>query len=467
MNQGRALFTILWLTAGLALVSCGGGGQSASGGSGGTGAVARGSVSQIGSIFVNGVEYDTRGATIHIPGQAPYVDSTGTTGGSDILVGMLVTVHGTIDANGVTGTADTVTYSRALVGQVSALAATASGSTFSIYGQRVVVDNLTKFLPADGAWLLDDQWVEVSGYVLDGEVRATFVKQVAAPTSVEIEGLVVEASAAARTLRVGTGGTLVRLPAAFDLSRVSVGSTFVEVVAVPPAAAATELTATSVTVQDMTLGGEEGEEAEIEGLITYVGAGGTSFVVNGQPVRLAAGTEFQGGAATDLIVGAKVEVEGAINAAGALVAEEIDFKDSIAVSDVVFSVDGVNDRFTYDLGLTVQLDPGLTEGYASVTAGEAWRIRGREVGGVILATSMELVDPADDIELQGPVSAFTATSALTILGVNVTGLNEFAANDGSVSRAQFFSLLQVNDLVEVKGPRVDAATVDWVSADLE
>ena len=73
--------------AGIMTVSCGGGGGSgevASGGIGGTG-ISSGAVTGFGSIFVNGVEFDTSGASITMGGIS--------VSESDLKLGMVVEVQ--------------------------------------------------------------------------------------------------------------------------------------------------------------------------------------------------------------------------------------------------------------------------------------------------------------------------------------------------------------------------------------
>ena len=100
--------TILTIIFSLA-AACGGGSSGGStpppnddpggpvGGIGRTG-IAQGPISTFGSVVVNGVRYDTSSASFTINGE------TGSE--SDLEVGQVVTVSGTIDDNGVDGSAD-------------------------------------------------------------------------------------------------------------------------------------------------------------------------------------------------------------------------------------------------------------------------------------------------------------------------------------------------------------------------
>ena len=70
-----------------------------------------GTVTAFGSVVVNGVRYDTAGATFTIDG-APGMES-------DLGLGDVVLIEGSIDSSGTTGTADNVTYDDAVEGSHS------------------------------------------------------------------------------------------------------------------------------------------------------------------------------------------------------------------------------------------------------------------------------------------------------------------------------------------------------------
>ena len=154
------------LLAGLAACT-GDGTQTAGGGIGGTG-VSQGPITGFGSIFVNGVEFDTSGATILRDG-APVTQN-------DLRIGMVVTVDGSI--NGSSGTAATVTYAKELEGPISQKT---NANTLAVLGQTVIVDNLTKIDVSgiSNASINDLQTgdkVEVSGFVsADCSIHSTYI----------------------------------------------------------------------------------------------------------------------------------------------------------------------------------------------------------------------------------------------------------------------------------------------------
>ena len=97
----------IWLTLVMGL-TYGGGGQSGSG-------RAFGEITAFGSIFVNGIEYSTTTATITINGVVQPVGDQ-----SALKVGMAVLVDGTVNPDGLTGTATTVDFLGDLEGTIDA-----------------------------------------------------------------------------------------------------------------------------------------------------------------------------------------------------------------------------------------------------------------------------------------------------------------------------------------------------------
>ena len=71
----------------------------------------------------------------------------------------------------------------------------------------------------------------------------------------------------------------------------------------------------------------ECEEDEISGTITAALTVDNTFEIDGQPVRIIPDTQFEGGTAADLVVGASAEAEGVLGADGVLVAVEVELGD--------------------------------------------------------------------------------------------------------------------------------------------
>src|SRR6202521_2792330 len=115
-------FTTIVAAAVLLLASCGGPTQLAGIQGSGSPVVASGPITGFGSIFVNGVEYATSNAQIRIDDQ-PGAES-------QLLVGEVVTVTGSVNADGKTGTATQVTFSGDVAGPITQI--DTAGGTFVV-----------------------------------------------------------------------------------------------------------------------------------------------------------------------------------------------------------------------------------------------------------------------------------------------------------------------------------------------
>lgn len=153
------------------IVSCGGSGEGllAGGGIGGSGNTSVGPITALGSIFVNGIEFQTTNATVAING----VNSDE----KELQVGMVVKVEGTINADGKTGKADMVVFDHNAAGSINSI--DLGRSTLEVMGQTVFVDAQTIIagLPGKTPGLADlatNDMVEISGLAdADGNIIAT------------------------------------------------------------------------------------------------------------------------------------------------------------------------------------------------------------------------------------------------------------------------------------------------------
>ncbi len=94
----------------LTLVACGGSDTDVAG-IGGSGYISSGSITGFGSVYVNGVKFETDSATFDVDGTSGTQD--------DLAIGMVVKVNGSINADGVTGTASSISFDDELQGPVS------------------------------------------------------------------------------------------------------------------------------------------------------------------------------------------------------------------------------------------------------------------------------------------------------------------------------------------------------------
>jgi hypothetical protein len=452
----------------------------AGGGTGGTGMVAvvsRGTVSSIGSIWVNGVEYDTTGALLTLADGSTQVDTTGSAGGTVLREGMVVTVSGA--HNGTTGQADSVSYSRTLVGPITALT-TQTGTpsvvtSMTVLGQTVVIDaisGVTRLDPVDAmaGWTpAVSDWVEVSGFgLVSGQLHASYVRQLLSHGELEMEGVVTAVDTGSFNFTIN-GATIVQPPVGYSLSPALVGN----YVAVSGTAGAGVHIVMSVwpEIKDPELSGDTDEEAEVEGVVSAAPVAG-EFVLAGQRVVVDADTQYNGGVAADVVGGVTVEAEGSLGMDGRLYAGEITFKDAVEIEAVIGIYDGGAQTFTLlGLGgLVVSVDDALTTVAAPLVLadGVPVKVRGRMITGGALATKIEAGDGAA-AQLQGKLDSVAADrSSFTVLGVPVavTGSLVFELSGSAVDAVTFFDQVLPGQLVAVDGT-YNGVAVEWSNVVLE
>jgi hypothetical protein len=166
MNLSRVI-AISALTIVSFIAGCGGDSGS------GTSMISKGTIDGFGSIFVNGVAYETDRADIYLNG----ISSTD----NDLQIGMVVTVGGNVHDNGLTGTASDINFDADVEGPVSSIAPGPNGDTLAliIFGVEVLVERVGTVIEGTGfGSLAIGDFVEVSGFVDERlRLRATRVEK--------------------------------------------------------------------------------------------------------------------------------------------------------------------------------------------------------------------------------------------------------------------------------------------------
>jgi hypothetical protein len=207
-------------------------------------------------------------------------------------------------------------------------------------------------------------------------------------------------------------------------------------------------------------------QTEIEGLITRF-VSSTDFDVSGKPVTTTTTTRYENGAAGDLALNVKVEVEGQTNAGGVLVASKVQFKrqSSARIEARVDSVDVANNKFVV-LGIEVSVngttryedksDARLTNfRLANLNAGDYVEVRGAELpagSNKVVAGSIERQRNDSEVEVRGIVDSVDRP-ALSILGVTIqtNGATQYEdTSDLSITADAFFGAA-AGRLVAAKG----------------
>lgn len=460
-NPPKTLATLVATAALALLAACGGGGSAAPppGGSGANAsAIAYGTITAFGSVWVNGVEYETADTEVRID------DAPG--GADDLRVGMVVRIDGSVDDR----SASVITAEGAVKGRVEQVL---DANRIVVMGQTIRIDAQTAFdngiVPALG------DIVEIHGFVAgDGAIAVGYIERKSALASppFAVRGLVKNHDAAARSfaigalvVRYGSGTKLSDMPGA------SWNGMQVEVKGDACAGNPVCGTLSATQVEPDGLGVDDTPHTEFEGYVTRLAADG--FVVGAQVVVVTPATRYEGGLASEIGIGTKLEVEGSLSG-GVLSATKVSLRDNVRLEGNVTGVDAAAGTITLAglTGVTVTVD-SLTElknlsSLGSLQMASHVRVRGRAgSGGAVIASELELRSTTPDtrVVLQGAVGAISGTGSVTLLGVVVdtSGVadDEFKGlDDQPIGRSAFFAALQVGKLVKARGSLGSGVTWD-------
>lgn len=478
MNTEMRLRRALPVAVAILLAACGGSGGYDNGATPSTNGsmpvVTIGAISAFGSVYVNGVRYETSGATISIDDR-PGIES-------QLQVGDVVRISGRLNDDRRGGTASSIDCNDAVEGPVQSVDLAAG--TLVVLGQTVQTDATTSFdddiQPASLAGLPVGAVVEVSGFRdADGVIRATRIERHDPGDEFEVTGVVANHDAAAKRFAISalivdySTAQLDDLPggAPADGLLVEVKGRSLDANGV--------LLATRVEGERGDMNADDGDEAEIEGLITrFVSA--TDFDVNMQPVTTSAATRFENGTSADLALNVRVEVEGEIRD-GVLQAEKVEFEreSDLRVSALVEAIDAAAGSFTV-LGIRIETSAATrfedkTDAklrpfnVSELRVGDFVEVRGSagSMPNSIAATRVEREDDEGEVELRG-IATDVADPQLTILGVTVltNADTEFEnESDISIGAAEFFAQAQ-GRLVSVDG-RLEGDTLVAREIELE
>ena len=221
------------------------------------------------------------------------------------------------------------------------------------------------------------------------------------------------------------------------------------------------LAANELQLKEIELELDDGDEFEIEGLITEI-TSATAFSVSGIPVSTDASTTFENGDATMLDLNVHVEVEGQLDGNGLLHADTVEFKPDgpLRIEATVDSVDPL-----VVLGIPVQTDSqtifedkSQTElrpfSLADIMPGDPLRVSGYELlttPGVVVATGITRMEPLEKLELRG-IAENVMAPGFSILGIPVI-------TDGSTDIEDNFFATAEGRLVEVQWSPDDGSSV--------
>jgi len=472
----KYLFTCMSLAlAAGGLTACGGGG----GGTTGTGTSTSTSISSVGtitgfgSIYVNGIEFETDGSSYRVDDEDMFDDSS-------LAVGMKVKVEGSVNDDGRTGTASRVLYDDDVEGPIDAGSLTvidASTRTFTILGLLIRAD-ATRTVYDDGASfdaLAEGQKLEISGYFDGSQIVASRIeKQSDADDEFELKGSLANYDGSTVTLTlqngVSAGPYTVSGTAELDIPADPVG-TFVEIKLVDQSGS---LLVIRIETDDDDLLDDEDEDVSIRGILEEDGSGG--FLVNGVSFVVGNSTEYEPESLeNNLVAGMEIKVEGNMQG-NVLIADEVETEDSdIEIEARVLNVassDAKNGTVTVDLGngqsLSVRTDNSTQfedDSASDLNDDGSFNLDELAIGsdfveieayqtdaGQLIATGIERKDAGQNTRLEAPVDSFDANVSVTLLGItySVDGTTGYELNDVPGNATSFFATLNPDDFVKVK-----------------
>jgi len=328
MNMKNKIATVVTAVFVLAMVAgCSGGSGSSGTAAVGASGTNKGVITALGSIFVNGVEYNVTGSSVTVEKNSGLE--------SDLRVGRVVTVKGS-KSDDLHGSATSVEYKDNLDGPVDVTPA--AGSSFQAFGQTVAVNTSAATVAAGKtvfnnfsslSQLTAGTVVEVSGLPdASGVIQASYIERKStalASSSIELKGSITALNTTAKTFAIGALTVDYSAASLSDLPSGGIANgLFVEVSgsgANYTLGANPTFKAAKVERAMENPSGSEGSNLSLEGFVKGFTAGSATFTVNGQAVN--AGTLSLTGIANNV----RVEVEGTLSN-GVLMATKIKLQTS-------------------------------------------------------------------------------------------------------------------------------------------
>jgi hypothetical protein len=267
-----------------------------------------------GTVSVNGVAYDTSAATVLIDGQP----------GSEaqLRVGQIVTINGSVNHDGTTGTATEVSFSGNVEGAATQI--DPSANSFVVLGQTVRVTGSTLYdnaiQPGDLTGLRAGTLVEVSGFAnAEGEIVASRVDLKTPGATLLVSGTIESLDTTAQTFQINA---LTINYAGSAVASTLRNGTSVEVQGVALAQTG-ELLATRVEPAPG-IEAAVGQFVDLTGIITGVPSL-LEFTLQGQPIIIDLNTQL---ALHGIPLGLDVEVDvqGTMTGSGVVLAKKIEVR---------------------------------------------------------------------------------------------------------------------------------------------
>jgi len=467
LSHYKRLFIIALLssvTMSPLLTSCGST-STTTAGIGGTGItqtqakVTQGKVTGFGSVFVNGVEFFTNQSQFVVDGDTSLDESA-------LSIGMVVKITGSVNSDGLTGTAENVEYGNEVRGPIANITPIAVNGqkSFDIFDKTITIDqSTTSFDNTDFATIAENDIVEISGFKTSATgIEATFVRKTglfAVNENVQLKGKISNLDLSLSRF------TLAGIDITFDIKDVPGGNLenglFVEVRGKLQSASA--ILATKIEAKNE--GFKNDEVVSLQGIISNLQ--GDLFTINGQQQVDASNVVFPPNI-TSLSDGLNVEVKGKI-VSGVLIAETIELREGkVKIKAFVSAVD-LNTKqieFTFpgkgSILVTTDNQTEFEDKTASsgtfslnqVMPGQFIEIEGIDTGSRITASQVKRPDQTEDTEVQGKVEFFTGGTSInkiTLFGVTFDVDNN-VVNPGLV----------IGDIVKITDNAPANGTIDQI-----
>ncbi len=424
------------------MLGCGGGGGPGDGDNGATGLTTVGAITGFGSVYVNGVEYETNQSEYEVEDEAAFDDSA-------LKVGMVVKVKGSVNPDGRTGTANQVIYEDEIQGPVQGLIENINTKTFNIFGVPVAVSSTDTFFDNGLTYvgLQNGNNVEVSGHFNSQVLQATYIK-LENDNDAEIKGVVSNSNGTDEFTLTSFFGAVITVT--LDLTAIPTpilpqDGQYVEVEGTPTGG--NTLEAFRVELEDRHHLDDDEGEIEIRGLLTKT-AGGDWFL-NDIPLDTSGNIRYEPPELEDTInnnlppEGMMVKVKGDyLN--GDLVVDKIEDKqDSLEFKGDVAAVSASGAKtgtVTISFGnatgtVTVNLDNNtIYPDDDSVQQFDLRNVRQNDYvevkamqnqSGQILGTRFDVDNTVGEYEVEGPLDDFSD-------GVSITAMNvTFSVDSGT------------------------------------
>jgi hypothetical protein len=424
--------------------------------------VTTGTITGFGSVIANGIQFNTDTATVTMNGEPGSL--------SDLRVGMIVSIRGTVNDETGAAVASQIMFSHEAEGPVRNI--NTFQNRFVVLGQTVMLDELTVFDDMSMADMADGNMVRVSGQWRSQErIQATHVHRVAdawAPgMMMKVKGEVSQLNTATQHFNIGSqpcdySGAALELGAA-NLAN----GLYVEVSSSSPMSNG-DMLLDRVQARDRDRDRDQLCDSdcdfEIEGYVTSF-TSVTEFEVDGQPVTTTDTTTYVNGTADTLALDVKLAVDGTMNEAGVLVAERIVFRlpSLVEIEADIEAIDTTASAITL-LGISVTTNEstlfrdhgsaGIVDfGFDDLVVGNRTEVRAYLDEAAVIATRLERDDPDDGVTLKAPVEII-AQPDVTLLGVLVTTDQDTVFQNEAqevIDADSFFALLEEGSIVKAEG----------------